>query len=66
MDGDQSDYYYTAMLPNGVNFTYNTGKGYNRSYWERTTAEQDILDAHNAARRELNLTALASDCNFRV
>ena len=59
-DADQSDYYYTARLPNGKNFTYNTGEGYDSSYWNRTTAEEEIFDAHNEARRELNLTALVS------
>ena len=47
--------YYTVMYPEGRNFTYSRGKiNYNDS------TAQVILDSHNAARRELNLTALVS------
>ena len=50
---------YTARFPNGQNYTYHTGKGHAWAYWNGTTAE-DILEGHNMARRELNLSALVS------
>ena len=59
-DGPEDDDYYTAYFPNGQNYTYNTAKSSNRSHWNRTRAAQEILDAHNEARRELNLTTLVS------
>lgn len=54
------DNYHTAYFPNGHNFTYDTGNGLSKSYWNGTTAEMVIFDSHNAARRELNLTQLVS------
>ena len=60
------DDYYTAHFPNGWMYTYNTAKSYNRSYWNKTRAAQDILDAHNEARRELNLATLVSTCKLKA
>ena len=56
------DDYYTASFPNGMNYTYNTAKSSNRSYWNKTRAAQEILEAHNKARKELNLPTLVSTC----
>jgi hypothetical protein len=56
------DDYYTAHLPNGLNYTYNSAKSSNRSCWNKTRAAQEILEAHNEARKELNLPTLVSTC----
>lgn len=56
----EDDVLYTAHFPNGKTYTYDTGKGHAWAYWNGTSADEDILDAHNVARRELNLTELVS------
>ena len=58
--------YYTAHFPSGWNYTYSTGKSSSRSHWNETRAAQEILHAHNEARRERNRVPMVSTCRGKA